>query len=61
MKTKNGNNSVKISKTRIFRSRDPLKKALYKHGMHNCGGGYTGQIIKSKNLTFCGLCGRQFD
>jgi len=51
----------RVPRTKIIRSRDPLKKALFRHGIHNCGGGYTGHIVKTKTLTFCGFCGREFE
>ena len=48
------------SRNKIIKARDPMKKALYKHGMHYCGGGYYGHIVKAKGLTFCGFCGKEF-
>lgn len=27
--------------------------------IHNCGNGYTGNVVSAKGITFCGVCGKE--
>lgn len=28
--------------------------------LHNCGGGFKGELVKTKGILFCGFCGQEF-
>ncbi len=57
MKTK----KFSAKKPKIVKAQNTyLRKNVYKFGIHNCGGGYTGQIVHSQGLEFCGFCGKEF-
>ena len=31
-----------------------------KNSLHNCGNGFKGQIVKTRGISFCGFCGKEF-
>jgi len=41
-----------------------MRKATIKTGksssLHNCGNGFKGQIVKTRGISFCGFCGKEF-
>lgn len=28
--------------------------------IHYCGGGFKGEVVKARGITFCGFCGHEF-
>jgi len=36
------------------------KNKTLKRNVHYCGGGFKGDIIKARGVTFCGFCGKEF-